>query len=117
MGRGGGGKQNKGNKMENMYNRGGGGERWNRRTPKDFTPNSSSGANVPVWTGPAFCSNSNSTHSQTEINRILRYTKLSIKIFVQMIAAWRGKLQDAANVQNLPNEAEITGLESAERRH
>lgn len=61
--------------------------------------------------------NSNSTHSQTEINRILRYTELSIKIFAQMIAARRGKLQDAANVRNLPNEAEITGLESAERRH
>lgn len=63
--------------------------RWDRRTPKAFTPNSSSRAYVPARTGPAFCSNSNSTHSQTEINRILRYTQLSTKIFAQMIAARR----------------------------
>lgn len=60
--------------------------RWDRRTPKAFTPNSSSRAYVPARTGPAFCSNSNSTHSQTEINRILRYTQLSTKICAQMIA-------------------------------
>lgn len=62
--------------------------RRDRRTPKPFTPISSSGAYVPVRTGPASCSNSNSTHSQTEINRILRYAELSIKIFAQTIAAW-----------------------------
>lgn len=77
--------------VENVQQRGRRGRverrrRWDRRTPKPFTPNSSSGAYVPVRTGPALRSNSNSTHSQTEINRILRYTELSIKIFAQMIA-------------------------------
>lgn len=65
--------------------------RWDRRTPQPFTLNSSSGAYVPARTGPAFYSNSNSTHSQTEINRILRYTQPSIKIFAQMILAQRSQ--------------------------
>lgn len=55
-------------------------------------------AYVPVRTGPGFYSNSNSAHSQTEINRILRYTQLLIKIFAQMSAALQGKLQGAASV-------------------
>lgn len=100
--------------VENVQQRGG---RWDRRTAKPFTPCSSSRTYVPVRTGPACCSNSNSSHSQTEINRILRYTELSIKIFAQMIAALRGKLKGASTGRNLPNEAEITGLECAERRH
>lgn len=71
--------------------RGGGGGVMGQEDSKPFTPNSSSGACVPVRTGPGFYCNSNSAHSQTEINRILRYTGLLIKIFAQMIAARRGK--------------------------
>lgn len=75
------------------------GEAMGQEDSKPFTPDSSSGAYVPVRTGPGFYSNSNSAHSQTEINRILRYAELLIKIFAQMTAARRGKLQGAATVR------------------
>lgn len=85
--------------------------RRDRRTPKPFTPISSSGAYVPVRTGPASCSNSNSTHSQTEINRILRYAEPSIKdICADDRDVAEVNYRGAATAPNLPNEAEITGL-------
>lgn len=83
--------------------------RRDRRTP--FTPISSSGAYVPVRTGPASRSNSNSTHSQTEINRILRYAEPSIKdICADDCGVAEVNHRGAATAPNPPNEAEITGL-------